>query len=1023
MPAPQKIINLVNEFKENEEIYKDETIFDEENTKIKFLNPFLEALGWNVRNVGLAPWEREVIFEASVKEGNTTIKPDYEFLVDGETKFYLEAKKPSRDIIKDKTHAYQVRIYGWNAKIPLSILSDFEELAIYDTRIKPEMNQSATIGRVAYYHYTDYIDKWDEIYNIFSKEAVISGKFDEFAGTIKTPGKGETEVDDEFLKDIEEWRLLLASKIALRNSELSIEELNYAVQLIIDRIIFLRIAEDRKFERYGQLLDLLKKPDVYKNFTKICEAADDKYNSGLFHFKGDDDDVTLDTFTLDLNIDDAVFNKIFKNLYYPNSPYRFDIISTEILGKIYEQFLGKIIRLTEGHHAKIDDKPEVKKAGGVYYTPQYIVDYIVKNTVGKKIEGLTPNQISKIKIIDPACGSGSFLIRAYQYLLDYHLKYYLQLEKRPKNVIYQLKDGSYRLTITEKKRILKNNIYGVDIDTLAVEVTKLSLLLKVLEDQNKEKVEQQQKLFHERALPNLSDNIKNGNSLISSDIMDSSKLTDEETYEINPFDWEDEFPEIFPEANNKKHSDKKSYEISNENKEDGFDVVIGNPPYIRMQLTGKETTDYCRENYATPTKGNFDIYIVFVEKALELLNNKGIMGYILPHKFFTAQYGMPLRKYISEKQNLRKIIHFGDQQIFDNATTYTCLLFLNKNKNKKFYYDRIKDLNKFKTHYVANENKYLNFDKVSSDEWIFVSGEEEKVFNKLYDIPTKLIDICDISVGLQTSADKIYITPIIEENEQNTKIESKYLKKEVILENNLLKPLLKGAEIKRYEQPKANNLLIFPYSTKDEELIPLTRKEMKQYPLTFDYLDSTKDKLLKRSNVDNRNWWLYPYPKNLLVMEKPKIIYQVLSQKGSFTLDEKGEYFYVGGGNAGGYAITTETNDINELKYLLGILNSNITTFFISKVASCFRGGYYSFGKHSFEHFPLPSTNLHDENLINLVDEMIKLNKELANCKTPKEDKILRMKINKTDKKINQIVYQLYDINEEESKIIENDLN
>ncbi|MBO6109603.1 MAG: hypothetical protein J6P12_01845, partial [Methanobrevibacter sp.] len=252
-----------------------------------------------------------------------------------------------------------------------------------------------------------------------------------------------------------------------------------------------------------------------------------------------------------------------------------------------------------------------------------------------------------------------------------------------------------------------------------------------------------------------------------------------------------------------------------------------------------------------------------------------------------------------------------------------------------------------------------------------------------------------------------------------SKCESKFLQEEICLENNILKPLLKGAEIKRYAQPKPNNVLIFPYSTDNDKLISFARTDMKRYPLTFEYLNSTKDKLLKRSNVDTKNWWLYPYPKNLLIMEKPKIIYQVLSREGSFTLDEHGEYFYVGGGNAGGYAITTESNDINELKFLLGILNSKLTTFFISKVASCFRGGYYSFGKHSFEHFSLPSSNLNNKELINLVDEMIKLNKELLNCKVPNQEKILKIKIRKTDDKINQLVYKLYDLTEDEIRIIE----
>lgn len=1002
MTTQNIIQNLVNKFKENEYQYTNSEIFDEENTKQEFINPFFKALGWDVDNEQeFSPQFKEVVFEDNVKVGSKTKSPDYSFRLGGQRIFLLEAKKPSEDLQKNKEHAFQVRRYGWNADLPLCILTNFKELAVYDTRFKPELKHDPSIRRVKYYNYEEYVEKWDEIYNIFSKEAVQKGKFDKFANDINTNKKGTSRVDDEFLKEIEQWRLLLARNIALRNPELTIDELNLAVQLTIDRIIFLRIAEDRGIEPEERLLKLLNKENIYKEFTKICTEADKKYNSGLFHFqKEGKDDLTVDTYTLKLKIDNKIFKEIFRNLYYPNSPYDFSIISTEILGKIYEQFLGKIIRLTPSHQAKVEDKPEVKKAGGVYYTPQYIVDYIVENTLGEKIKDKTPNQISKLRVIDPACGSGSFLIRAYQYLLDYHLNYYSNLDKPPKDTIYSDKNGTKHLTIREKKRILKNNIYGVDIDTSAVEVTKLSLLLKVLEDQNKDYVEQQQTLFHDRALPNLSNNIKNGNSLIESDILEQQKLIMEEIKQIKPFDYEEEFPEVFEQG--------------------GFDIVVGNPPYVRTQVMGKITTEYSKINYITSSKGNFDIYVMFVEKAINILNNEGVMGYILPHKFFTAKYGMLLRKLIAEKQNLKKVIHFGDQQVFDNATTYTCLLFLNKHKNKKFYYDRINDLNKFKSHYKTKKNKYLKFDKVSSDEWIFVSGDEGKVFNKLYNMPTKLIDICDIFVGLQTSADKIYITPLIEEQEQTTKVESKHFKKELILENNLLKPLLKGSEIKRYEQPKANNVLIFPYSTKNEELIPLTRKEMKQYHLTFEYLDSTKDKLLKRSNVDNKNWWLYPYPKNLLIMEKPKIIYQVLSQRGSFTLDEKGEYFYVGGGNAGGYAITTETNDINELKYLLGILNSNITTFFISKVASCFRGGYYSFGKHSFEHFPLPSSELNNDELIFLVDEMLKLHKSLQNTNTPTERKLLQKQIELTDKKINELVYDLYDLTDDEIRIIEN---
>lgn len=1005
--SKKQIASLVEEFRTNEHIYKT-AAFDEENTKINFINKFFQALGWDVTNeAGVAPQFKDVEFEDTVIVGGKPKAPDYCFRIGGARIFFVEAKKPSVDIEHDRRYAFQLKRYTWSAHLPLGLLTDFEELAIYEPKTAPKKTHNTSVDRIKYYHYSEYVEKWEEIYNLFSKQAVLTGKFDQYVKNIHGDKKGTSTVDSEFLKTIEEWRLELARNIALRNKELTVEELNFAVQLIIDRIIFLRIAEDRGIERYGQLKKLTELArnekdnyPVYDAFIELCRKADAKYNSGLFHFTEEKDiSLSADTLTPTLHVDDGKLKKIIDGLYYPDCPYEFSMISTEILGNIYEQFLGKVIRLTEAHQAKVEDKPEVKKAGGVFYTPQYIVNYIVENTVGELLKGKTPNKVSKLRIVDPACGSGSFLLGAYQKLLDWHVEYYSNLEQPPKNVIYTGKDGIPRLTIQEKKRILLNNIYGVDIDSQAVEVTKLSLLLKVLEDENKDVLEAQQKLIQERALPYLGDNIRCGNSLIGTDILEQQDLTMNELQSINPFDWKEEFSEIF--------------------KKGGFDAIIGNPPYIRMQIVDKQTNNYCRNNYITPTKGNYDAYIVFVEKAIEILNNEGIMGYILPHKFFTAKYGTPLRTFISENKNLNRIIHFGDQQVFENATTYTCLLFLNKHQNKKFYFDRISDLDKFKVKYADDNNKYLNFDKVDSNEWIFVSGDEEKVFYKLWDMPIKLTDNSNISQGLATSADKIYILPLIETYDLKSKCESKFLQEEICLENNILKPLLKGAEIKRYAQPKPNNVLIFPYSTDNDKLISFSRTDMKRYPLTFEYLNSTKDKLLKRSNVDTKNWWLYPYPKNLLIMEKPKIIYQVLSREGSFTLDEHGEYFYVGGGNAGGYAITTESNDINELKFLLGILNSKLTTFFISKVASCFRGGYYSFGKHSFEHFPLPSSNLNNKELINLVDEMIKLNKELLNCKVPNQEKILKIKISKTDDKINQLVFELYDLTRDEIRIIE----
>jgi len=255
---------------------------------------------------------------------------------------------------------------------------------------------------------------------VFSRESILKGSFDRYAESTKGK-KGTAEVDASFLKEIEEWRDLLARTIALRNPGLTQRELNFAVQVTIDRIIFLRICEDRGIEGYGELQALCDGANTYARLLDLYRKADQRYNSGLFHFEQERGrGEAPDTLTPSLTIDDKALKEILKRLYYPDSPYEFSVLPADILGQVYEQFLGKVIRLTAGHRAVVEDKPEVKKAGGVYYTPTYVVDYIVKNTVGTLLEGSTPKKASSLRILDPACGSGSFLIGAFQYLMDWH---------------------------------------------------------------------------------------------------------------------------------------------------------------------------------------------------------------------------------------------------------------------------------------------------------------------------------------------------------------------------------------------------------------------------------------------------------------------------------------------------------------------------------------------------------------------------------------------------------------------------
>ncbi|MEJ5260951.1 MAG: type I restriction enzyme HsdR N-terminal domain-containing protein [Anaerohalosphaeraceae bacterium] len=283
MGAPQRILELVEQFSRNFESYKSGR-YNEAQVRREYIDPFFTELGWDVENRrGYAEAYKDVIHEDAIRIGTAVKAPDYCFRIGGVRKFFLEAKKPSINLKDEPSAAYQLRRYAWSAKLPLSILTDFEEFAVYDCRSKPHPSDKASTARVMYFHYTDYPQRWEEIAEVFSREAVLKGSFDRYAESSKRK-KGTAEVDEAFLAEIEQWREELARNLALRNPSLSERELNYAVQKTIDRIIFLRICEDRGIERYGQLLELVNGERTYERLLGLFRRADDRYNSGLFHF-------------------------------------------------------------------------------------------------------------------------------------------------------------------------------------------------------------------------------------------------------------------------------------------------------------------------------------------------------------------------------------------------------------------------------------------------------------------------------------------------------------------------------------------------------------------------------------------------------------------------------------------------------------------------------------------------------------------------------------------------------------------
>ena len=981
LAAPQAIVELVERFDRNIESYRSGQ-YNETQLRREFIDPLFKALGWDVDNEkGYAEAYKDVVHEDAIKVGASTKAPDYCFRIGGTRKFFVEAKKPSVNLKDDISPAFQLRRYSWSAKLPLGILTDFEELAVYDGRVQPVKNDKASKARVKYFTYKEYVDRWDEIATIFSREEVLRGSFDKYVESSKAK-RGTAEVDTAFLKEIEAWRDMLARNIALRNPNLTTRELNFAVQRTIDRIVFLRICEDRGIEKYGWLQSLLNGQKVYPRLCEFFRRADERYNSGLFHFSEDSArQEPPDELTLSLEIDDKILKDIIRDLYYPDSPYEFSVLPPEILGQVYEQFLGKVISLSPGHRAKVEYKPEVRKAGGVYYTPSYIVKYIVENTVGKLLEGQTPTTASELRVLDPACGSGSFLIGAYQRLLDWHRDWYVDklvpLMEAGQNAaskevqallpegytapkrggkkrnqsngnhfpIFQAQGGEWKLTTEERKRILLNNIYGVDIDPQAVEVTKLSLHLKVLEGESEETLSKQLKLFQERALPDLGENIKCGNSLIGWDILEAHPdLSEEEIERVNPFDWDGEFPEIMGRG--------------------GFDAVIGNPPYRSLLLGKKQKSEeddiikYYKTKLPHAAQYKMNLFGLFIEKCLHLLSSKSYFSFIVPSLFFTSNYFKDLRELSLKRGGFVQIFDLR-YKVFDSAEIGGSGIFIYK-LDPNTEQATILTANSLQDFKIPAKIKTVRSNFVEDPTFnLLVDPKLKKILTNIDCAPhVKLGEICTIYQGIITGDNK------------------KYLSDEPLNEN--WREILKGRDINKYYL-KFNNNYVF-YSPKD---------------------------LWSNTNID-----MFKVSEKLISRQTSDHLVATLDTDQYFTLDST--------------HVIHLKKSIFSIKYLLGIYNSKLINFIYANSVKEAGRVFAQVKAVNLKSLPIRTIDFSDpqdvarhDKMVSLVERMLDLHKRLAETKAGHEKTLLQRKIEATDKQIDRLVYELYGLTEEEIKIVE----
>lgn len=728
------ISQLVSDFKTNESKYLSPA-YSEADVRKDFIDKFFNALGWDVyHNEQKNPYEQEVKIERGVQMGRQQKRADYAFYLQPnfrDVKFYLEAKKPSRNLTNSDDY-FQACRYGWNAGTSITFLTDFEELHILDCRTKPDIT-SILNNKIKKYHYSEYADKekFAEIYWLLSREAVGGNSLEKFSESLpkpkgKTIGKGThrgayQSIDEAFLEELDDIRNSLARAFKKSNPHLGSDELTEMTQRTIDRLVFIRFLEDKQIEPDHYVSQFAVSDKAWKDFTISSRKLDAKYNGVVFKKHAIDTDNFIEP-------EDKTFSSICGELAHLNSPYNFDIIPIHILGSIYERFLGKVVIATD-KRVRIEEKPEVRKAGGVYYTPQYIVNYIVDNTVGKMIEGKTPKEISKMHFADISCGSGSFLITVFDRLLEYHRKWYQLNPRHAKKDGCYFQDGVWILSLKQKQNILTNNIYGVDLDTQAVEVTQLSLYLKLLEDETTATTQDTWVMFKEQLLPNLNKNIICGNSLIGTDILEGKLFNREEELKLKPMNFEDVFPEVMSNG--------------------GFDAIVGNPPYVNLVAVEEVQRKYFQNEFKT-CRNKSDLYSFFTEKAISLLEkNSSKFGYIIPNTWLATDSFKPLRELLLTNNYIEKIVELGFG-VFKKVIVSTVVLICSPKSREIDVYD-----DTFKLKFRIPTEEYVKNNMQIDLNW---DPEIRIIYSKMFANSISLDKIIQFSRGIKTSDDSRFIS-------------------------------------------------------------------------------------------------------------------------------------------------------------------------------------------------------------------------------------------------------------------------
>lgn len=962
MDRKAELKDLVTRFDNNIAAYKDaKNAYNEHSCRIEYIDPFLQLLGWDVPNrAGLAPQYREVIAE---NYSNKTDRPDYSLTLRGVTKLFVEAKKPSVDINTEADPAIQARKYGWNAKHKVSVLTNFEYFIIYDTTSVPKETDDCRVSRYRCYYYKDYLDKFDEIFQLVSKESVYSGEFDEFFNeAFKGEGSLKQQVDNLFLKQINDWRVKLSNELYSKgNQYTSLDTLNDVVQEFINQIVFLRICEDRNLPLYHKLNETISDRDaLHTKLEELFREADKRYNSGMF---------SGDNIIFDLN--NNVIVEMIKGLYYPQSPYMFNIIEPNMLGKIYELFLTEQLILLDNGMIGLAKKKDCANRS-VVTTPTEIVKYMVEKSLSNVCKGKTPAEICNLRIADIACGSGVYLEEAFQYLQAYCVEWYLANEK---DHLIEIGNGKYKLPLDEKKQILCSCIFGIDIDIHAVEVAKFSLLIKLIENETEPSVRDTTPI-----LPELSSNILHGNALVGNHELAGKHYSTDTILSIVPYDW-------------------------NEMPADGFDVILGNPPYVTTedmhQLLSDAEFNIYKSKYQSSHK-QFDKYFIFLERALQKVKNEGFVCYIVPNKFFKIGAGAKLRSLLSNY--LISLDDFGATQLFEDKTIYSSIVLLQKRHQESFKYASVNSVNDL---WLGEPKKCIELDNISLNEspWKLTSDFQLlQVLKRIESVSVPLNKVVNIFNGIQTSAERpkpVYWfsgNEIIKEDDCFVTIKKE--EKIYVIEKAILKPYFKPVKknekgLSTYKSFSTDKKIIFPYD-KNGQLIPIETMKT-DYPGTYAYLLDYYDVLVPKCvspngkrdvpNATADTWYQYGRKQSLTSFnDTPKIIAAVLSKEPAYLLDTD-NMLISSGGTAGYVAISQKNGSPYELEYIQAWLTNPLTVRYMKMFGSDFEGDFKAKGTFLLQTIPFVKIDFSDINQLKIYNRVIENSRKIYSINSQLETK------------------------------------